>query len=128
METELTIEQKNGYLHARVTGRNTPETILQYLKEVHAACIKQQCRRILIEERLEGPRLSITHLFDVVTKAVENAASTIHCVAFVDTHPEQDLKRLQFGETVAVNRGVNVRLFSNVAEAEAWLQEICSND
>jgi hypothetical protein len=29
----------------------------------------------------------------------------------------------RFAETVAVNRGVNVRLFESVATAERWLSE-----
>ncbi len=42
-------------------------------------------------------------------------------VAYVDTNPEHDSTLLDFIETVAVNRGVRVRVFGTVSEAETWL-------
>jgi len=40
--------------------------------------------------------------------------------AIVGNHPLVDPKR--FGETVAVNRGVNVRAFTEMKQALAWLE------
>jgi hypothetical protein len=44
-------------------------------------------------------------------------------IAFVDTNPEHDAARMRFAETVAVNRGVRLRVFPTVGEAEKWIQE-----
>ncbi len=41
-------------------------------------------------------------------------------IAYVDLKPEHQEVNL-FGETVAVNRGVGVKFFQEVAKAEAWL-------
>jgi hypothetical protein len=41
-------------------------------------------------------------------------------IAFVDRKTDQNQLN-RFGETVAVNRGVHGRLFTDVSEAEIWL-------
>ena len=42
-------------------------------------------------------------------------------IAYVDTNPEHDASLMSFAETVALNRGIGMRLFATVAEAETWL-------
>jgi hypothetical protein len=42
-------------------------------------------------------------------------------IAFVDVNPNHDQGLMKFAETVAVNRGVQVRVFRNVPAAEQWL-------
>jgi len=41
----------------------------------------------------------------------------------VDTNPEHDFLDMQFAETVAVTRGINIRMFESPPEAEAWLRQ-----
>ena len=41
-------------------------------------------------------------------------------IAFVDRNADE-LPMMQFGETVARNRGIDGRVFANEADAEAWL-------
>lgn len=43
MTYELTIDQKPTYLHAVVTGRNSPENVARYLKEVIRECTDRGC-------------------------------------------------------------------------------------
>jgi hypothetical protein len=43
----------------------------------------------------------------------------LDAIAYVDVHAEGNL--MQFAETVAVNRGVRVAVFSTVADAAKWL-------
>jgi hypothetical protein len=56
MTYKLTIDQKPTYLHAIVTGCNGRENVARYLEEIRHECIARRCFRVLIEERLEGPR------------------------------------------------------------------------
>lgn len=57
MPYQLTIQQEPQFLHAIVTGANDADTVARYLDELRRACIARQCYRVLIEERLAGPRL-----------------------------------------------------------------------
>ncbi len=119
MKHELTIYEKSGYLHAVVTGRNSRETVQRYLEELLAECMARGCFRVLLEERLEGPRLGLMDVFQIAAKGSIDAGGKFKAFAYVDVNAQGD--SMQFAETVAVNRRMPVAVFSNVAEAEQWL-------
>jgi hypothetical protein len=119
MSYKLTIYQKPTYLHAIVTGQDTKENVARYLEEIRGACITRNCFRVLVEERLEGPRLGTTDVFQIVSEGSNKASGIYKAFAYVDVNAKGDL--MQFAETVAVNRGVPVVVFSTVADAEKWL-------
>jgi hypothetical protein len=119
MAYKLTISRKNNYLHAIVTGRNSIENVKGYLEEILGECIARNCFRVLVEERLEGPRLGTMDVFMIVAEESGKARGTIKELAYVDINADGDL--MQFAETVAVNRGMRVAVFPTVAEAERWL-------
>jgi hypothetical protein len=121
MKYKLTIYKKPKYLHAIVTGQNSRENVERYLREVVLECKNANCSRLLIEERLEGPRLKMLDIFQIVSEESKGAIGKFNAIAYVDIHSEGKL--MQFAETVAVNRAVPVMLFSTVQEAEKWLNE-----
>jgi hypothetical protein len=115
------VESSSGYLHIRVRGDNVPPVITRYLREAYEVCRESQCPNVLIEEFLEGPTLSVTEVFFLVSKNL-NVFPVVQRVAFVDANPAHDPARMDFAETVAVNRGLQMRHFSTVAEAVAWIE------
>ena len=119
MSYKLTITQKPGYLHAVVTGLNNKENVLRYLEELQRECAARGCPRVLIEERLEGPRLNTMGVFQIASDGTARAQGFFEAIAYVDVNAEGDL--MQFAETVAINRGLPVAVFSSVSEAEKWL-------
>jgi hypothetical protein len=74
---------------------------------------------VLIEERLEGPRLGTLDVFEIVSQGSSRALGILQAIAYVDVNAAGDL--MQFAETVAVNRALPVTVFSTVADAERWL-------
>jgi hypothetical protein len=119
MTYKLTIDKKSYYLHAIVTGQNSRENVEHYLVEVLHECKAANCFRLLIEERLEGPRLDTLNVFQIVSEGSSQAIGIFDAIAYVDIHAKGDL--MLFAETVAVNRALPVNIFSTVAEAEQWL-------
>lgn len=119
MGYQLAITQEPTYLHAIVTGTNDAHTVARYLDELRRECIARRCYRLLIEERLEGPRLSTFPVYQVVSEGSERARGLLHAIAYVDVNAEGPL--MQFAETVAVNRGLPVANFRSVALARDWL-------
>ena len=119
MDYTLTIHEKPIYLHAVVMGQNSRQTVQKYLQELHTHCIARSCFRVLLEERLEGPRLGMMDVFSIASEASIDAAGTFKALAYVDVNGQGDL--MQFAETVATNRRMPVVVFSNVADAEQWL-------
>lgn len=122
MEYAFTVTQCPHYVHIKIRGDNNPRTIMRYLKEVHETCVALNQTRVLIEENLAGSGLDVAEIYWQVSNGSQNV-QPIRCIAYVDVNPEHDLSRMLFAETVAVNRGVNVRVFATVAEAEQWLAE-----
>jgi hypothetical protein len=121
MTYQLKIEQKPTFLHATVTGENSRATVTQYLKDVLDECRARNCFRVLIEERLEGPRLGTIDVFRIASDEARRALGIVKAIAYIDVNAQGDL--MQFAETVASNRGLRVSVFRTVPEAEKWLVE-----
>jgi hypothetical protein len=119
MTYEVSFHQKPTYLHAVVTGRNSKENVIRYLEDVLRECSSHGYHRVLIEERLEGPRLGTLDIYTIVSRAAGQASGLLRAVAYVDVNSEGSLMR--FAETVALNRALPVAVFSSVADAEGWL-------
>ena len=117
----LTITEEPGYLHFRVAGDNALATVRAYVAEVHATCAQRGCRAILVEENLTGPGLEMLDIFQIVSTGVEETRLLLRKIAFVDLQARSRPGNARFAETVAVNRGLNLRTFATVAEAAAWL-------
>jgi len=123
MPYTLNLESHPGYLHARVTGTNSQQTVLDYTQEIHRACLEQNVRAVLIEENLSGPSIRLSAVLQIVSQRAPEAAKFLKRIALVDLHPEHDLSRMEFAEDLAANRGVNLRLFASLAAAEQWLRQ-----
>jgi hypothetical protein len=121
----VTITQKPTYLHAVITGENSAKNVRNYLKQIQRECKTRKCLRVLIEERLEGPRLGIVDVYRIVSEQTVRALGQIEVIAYVDVNAEGDL--MKFAEDVAVNRFLRVAVFSSVPDAELWLQYLPSN-
>lgn len=121
MSYQLTITEKPGYLHAVVTGANTKENVVGYLGEIHRECKARDCRRVLIEERLEGARLDTMDVFQIAAEGSSRAQGWFTALAYVDVNAKGKL--MKFAETVAFNRAMPVRVFASVGDAEKWLSE-----
>jgi hypothetical protein len=121
MDYSFTVNRRQDYLHVKVSGINSPDTVLRYMAEVREACVRDSCPRVLIEENLQGPSLSTAAVYGVISRASQSAAAVVMKIAFVDVNPNHDQGLMKFAETVAVNRGVEVCVFKNVTAAEQWL-------
>ena len=82
--------------------------------------MQRNVRAVLIEENLEGPSLTLSQVFQIVTERTPQATGLLKRIALVDLNPEHDASRMEFAEDLAFNRGVNFRLFAAVAAAERW--------
>jgi hypothetical protein len=121
MSFTVNIVERPGYLHFKVTGTNTEENVRGYLQQIHETCVARNCSAILVEENLEGPTLSTLQIFQIASEGSVRSRFLVRRAAYVDINPEHAPADTQFVETVAVNRGMNVRVFATVPEAEAWL-------
>lgn len=124
MSYVLSVENKGAYLHIMVTGDNTPENVANYLSEVRDKSVEHHCSNVLIEENLSGPSLGTGIIYNIVTEAGKQVWPMVRRIAYIDVNPEHNMGSMRFAETVAVNRAVNVRLFSSVLDAQKWLEDL----
>ena len=116
---QLTFNHKPGYLHAVLTGpQDSIDISMQSWSEIARMCRERGYRKVLIEENLGTP-LSLAAMYQVVSKLAKTEFFGIQ-VAYVDRkavpHPDNT-----FGETVAVNFGIDGKTFDSVDKAERWL-------
>jgi hypothetical protein len=119
MSYQLKIIEKPTYLHVVVTGANTMENVVGYLKDLLRESESRQCYNVLIEEQLTGRRLETWDVYQIASDSSAQARGVFRNVAYVDVNSAGDL--MKFAETVANNRGVPMTVFNTVAEAEQWL-------
>lgn len=123
MAYTLSVKTKGDHLHFTVTGENTAENVSGYFSEVLRICQQRHSSRVLIEENLQGPSLGTYAIFNIISLAVQQHPPGSRLFAYVDINPMHDMGAMHFAETVAVNRGIAVKLFSRVPEAEQWLAD-----
>lgn len=119
MAYELKVTQKPTYLHFVVTGQNSKETILGYVEEINQECAARKCFRVLIEERLEGSRLSVMDVFELVQNVTSRARGLYKAIAYVDVNAVNNT--MKFAEDACVNRALPIAVFPTVSKAEKWL-------
>jgi len=122
MSYQLTVERLQTYVHTKVVGERTAENAIRFLNDSYAACATRGLGALLLEMHLSGPCLTTTGIFDVISNRVPDALK-LRKIAYVEGSVG-DATMPAFAVTVAVNRGVNVRLFRDVASAATWLSEL----
>jgi hypothetical protein len=122
MDYSFSVTRHPEYLHVKIEGENNMQTVRAYIEDIRAACEREQCGVVLIEEHLRGPRMRMMEVFTLVTEEAKRVGPILRQVAFVDANPEST-PNMAFAEDVAVNRGVFMRVFANAADAEAWLKQ-----
>jgi hypothetical protein len=120
MDYKLTFKRHPRYLAVTVTGPNEATVVSRYLQEIREECQRQDCFRVLIDERLDGPRLAVDEVFSIASEGAMRALGIFQAIAYVDRNMGE---MAEFAETVAVNRGMPVKTFDSVQAAEAWLIE-----
>ena len=125
---QLSIERYPTYLHASVRGDNTPETVLRYMREVRAECLRVNVFNLLIVANLDGPGISMLEVYKVIAASVDSAVGLGIHVAYVDLNPLHSEANMLLGENVAMTRGIPVRTFRDVEQARKWLLEQVAGD
>ena len=123
MDYAFSSELKDGYVHVRVRGNSDLPTTARYMEDMFRACKEHCCTHLLIEEHLEGERLSMGDIFQVISERIDELRLTIRTVAFVDASGGHSTSTLTFADNVITNRGITVSHFATVQDAVAWLRK-----
>jgi hypothetical protein len=118
--------QVNGdHLRFEVSGKRVPGELVPEMLKLWAL-VADECRahgvtRVLGVNGLRGPA-SHVDVFDISKQLPALLGGAVHRIAFVILGGAQAMKVSQFAEDVAVNRGLNGRVFADEQSALAWLR------
>ena len=118
----ITFKQNDDVLCAETRGKRTFKVVISIAKEIIEACKKYGTKRVLVDVRnLEG-RLSTINAYNIPADYFEDFRDpeVLRKVAIIDL--EEFSEQYKFFETVAVNRGYNLNIFSDVTKALEWLR------
>jgi len=118
--TELKFEDRNTYLYAEVSGPSDSfEISMAYWTAIAEQVHARGSRRLLVLERLgqyHGERDMTLMIDSIIALGFENVR-----VAFVDAFVE-DFPIVEQGEILAMERGIEGRVFGSVQQADRWLR------
>jgi hypothetical protein len=115
----ICFEERKGYLYAFLSGERNglPDSKRYWLAAINE-CNKRGFKKLLIEQYFPIPLSTIDTFY--LAEAIAHMPISQLRIAFVDQDIEQNGTNM-FGETVAVNRGGVGKVFTNLADAEAYL-------
>lgn len=120
MSYSVNIREESDYLYIEVAGARTPEMIMAVARDCVAASKKHKRSKILVDIQGAAGRLSTIETYGIVNRPLPALARGLGLkVAILDL--EENAGRVQFFETVAVNAGMDLRMFSNPNSALRWL-------
>jgi hypothetical protein len=122
MDYEFSSETRSDHLHVQVSGVRTREAVSALTADLFNAANRAQQSKILVDVRdFKGRLGAFDSLFVVRDEFTKYRGGGISKAAIVDREIQE--KRRWFFETVAQNRGFNLKMFSEVREAQEWLCE-----
>lgn len=119
MTISFEAESTDGLLTVTTSGQDdNPEEVIAYGSAVIDLAIRNHASRILCDERNLEYRLGTVDTFRAA-EAIAARAPKVARVAIVCK--PSDFEDGKFWETVAVNRGLEARFFTDIDKARIWV-------
>lgn len=110
-------ERREGYLEG-VGSPKTAQGVMQAIPHIAEAMAETGCHKVLVDfTTAEGP----VSLMERLEMAEVLAATTPRTMKLAAVVTRQQLDPQRFGETIARNKGVNMRVFLDRDRALRWL-------
>ena len=116
---KYSIEARDGYLHAALSGRETAEQMREFLFAVHAACGQHQSPKILMAIRQSRP---VFKPEDYGLSSYANGLVTPSCQIALVGDTEELHAAHEYIEMVARQQNINARAFRSDSAALLWLR------
>jgi hypothetical protein len=117
----IKFEHRPQYLYAHVSGEHDSVKIsISYWRDIADECRRTETAKVLVDEDI-AEAVSKLETYKIANE-ISKIGFTNVLVAFVDRYLEHQ-EANQFGELVASNRGLRVKVFNDTETAEKWLLE-----
>lgn len=110
---------ENHFLRVIASGKDDDlEQVQEYGMAVIKAAVENDASKVLCDERELEYTLGTFDTYESA-RIIAEAAPNIVKVAIVCK--SENIGDAKFWETVATNRGLHIRIFNNIEDAQAWL-------
>ena len=115
-----TIVEKD-YLKLIVSGEQTHEDNRALVVKIIESCVEHKLGQVVVDIRGLRGQPGVISDYELATFSVEQGLSVIKKAALV--YRQENYEFTSFFETVAINRGLNVKIFVEEDEAVAWITQ-----
>ena len=121
MALEFTTKVTGTLLEVTTKGydENVDDSV-SYGEAILQVCEENRCNRILVDETRLTSVLDTVGQYEMVTRLVAKVHSYLKVAMVVNP---ANYAETSFGSMVAENRGINIRVFTSLAEARGWLNQ-----
>jgi hypothetical protein len=119
MSHQLQIEEKADYLAVEFTGTGAVKEVWQEFESIAERCRRANKNKLLLSVTEYHGEVSVADRYNIGDKAEIFAYYKVIKVAIAAKPERIDPQR--FGEKVARNRWVNIRVFADIKDAVEWL-------
>lgn len=109
-----------NYIEAKIEGAFSLSILKELAADVAKIIEKYGCERILNDMRLAKLAQGVFDIYDM-PKVARNAGVEINCKRALVVRDQSS--GFDFLETVFINQGHRVKLFTDIEEAKSWLLE-----
>lgn len=113
----MTVNEEIGIMELRVNDLATREEVAESMKTISRLSGETGIELLLVDARNCDSMPSIVDVFELTSKFPRSLK-----MAVLIPEKSKLVKKLQFGETVGINRGIPLRLFDSESEAIGWLK------
>ena len=121
MDYRLDFTERDGRIVATLGGVRTPETLIAAAAEIAGHCREHGIKYVLIDVRPMQGGLDTLETFEVAGQAIPSQGDARQLVRSAILDHSENLERIRFFETVALNRGLMIKVFDDEADAVRWL-------
>jgi hypothetical protein len=121
MDHEIEMVERDGFVTAVFTGVRTPDSLVEAASRTTAFCNQQHISRLLIDVRGMSGALDTLETFEFAGHELPRREAVRRLLRSAILDRPENIERIRFFETVAVNRGLNVKIFADEDKAIEWL-------
>lgn len=116
---DIDVIKTAGFLRFVVSGTLDAQSDMEIDAAIARACVEHNARAMLIDIRDMVGRLSVMENHEAAKSFHRRMPRSLAAIAVVDS-PEHKAQSNMF-ELTAVNRGINLKFFETVDDAQSWL-------
>jgi hypothetical protein len=117
---QLTLEERDAYLYARLIGEDSFAASLSYWNEIADKVKALGYRKLLVHEDLIGEVVE-SEMHEIIMDLMPSGLLDVQ-IAFFDENIS-DASINARGQSMAVSKGANVRIFDSLNAAQDWITQ-----